>query len=364
MTPRIRRRTEGRRTIFDLDVDDSAVSHVVVHDLEMWIQGVRVRAGGVGGVSTVSEHRGRGYAATLLKEAIGFMRSEGTLVSLLFGIPDYYDRFGYAPFMAFWSITVGLADALRTLGETRPPLVRRAVEDDYAPILDWYNDLARLRSASMARDTGSFRRFAWGTYRDGRGLAYVARDTPGGAPWAYVVCREESVRFSVIEVACPDPARYPSLLAALVTLAREHGGEDVTLEIPADDPFARYLLACGCVVQTRYPRMSDGMLKILDVPGLMGCLREPLERRLERSVHRAARLELTVEDEQGAASVRIGPDTGSPVSVAEPVGPRTFSQLVTGYRAAGDLVGPGRAADVLATIFEARSPYVWQADRF
>lgn len=159
----------------------------------------------------------------------------------------------------------------------------------------------------MARDA-RFSGFSRGTYKAGNGLGFAAEGSEYGEPCAYIALREETAELTVIEVGCPQRKCRAPLLAALAGLAGERGCNGITLEIPADDPFADFRTGCGCVVEARYPRMPDGMLRVLDTP--------------------------------------------------------TLAQFVTGYRSAVSLIGPGEAADTLDTLFAAAVPCVWQADRF
>ena len=71
------------------------VTHWGVWDFRMRIGVARVRVGGIGVVATDARHRKRGLMNRTADNALGAMRSAGYDMSLLFGIDEFYHRFGY-----------------------------------------------------------------------------------------------------------------------------------------------------------------------------------------------------------------------------------------------------------------------------
>ncbi len=61
------------------------------------IGAARVRMDGIGGVGTEPDCRKRGYAGLVMQAAVDVMRSGDAALSMLYGIRDYYPRFGYTP---------------------------------------------------------------------------------------------------------------------------------------------------------------------------------------------------------------------------------------------------------------------------
>ena len=66
----------------------------------------RLSTGGVAGVFTKLEHRGRGYNRKVLERSVEVMTADGLDVSLLFGIPNYYHKFGYRSTLTDYEFTV------------------------------------------------------------------------------------------------------------------------------------------------------------------------------------------------------------------------------------------------------------------
>lgn len=80
-------------------VDGKIVSYVRISDRSMYIGEAVVKLGGIGMVVTSPEHRGRGYASALLRDAITYMETQSYDLSLLFTtIQPFYMPLGWAAF--------------------------------------------------------------------------------------------------------------------------------------------------------------------------------------------------------------------------------------------------------------------------
>src|SRR5262249_49323551 len=109
----------------ELMLEGECVSSLAVVDLDMRIGAASVRMGGIAGVGTNNKHRRRGYARRLLENSTAWMTENGFDCAMLFGIPDFYDKFGYAVCLPACRFEVQTRDAERAPAT----LVRRP----YAP---------------------------------------------------------------------------------------------------------------------------------------------------------------------------------------------------------------------------------------
>ena len=79
-----------------LRLNGKIVSHVGLFPLTMIVnKDTSVRIGGIGGVATLQEYRGRGYMTKLLNYTIEKMKREGYPLSVLWGSWTRYTHFGY-----------------------------------------------------------------------------------------------------------------------------------------------------------------------------------------------------------------------------------------------------------------------------
>src|SRR5215218_7054769 len=78
------------------EIDGIPVSRTFIFPMLIRIGEAVVRMDGIGGVATDEAHRHRGYSRRVLETAVDTMRAGDAALSTLYGIPDFYHRFGYA----------------------------------------------------------------------------------------------------------------------------------------------------------------------------------------------------------------------------------------------------------------------------
>lgn len=71
------------------------VSHVGIFPLTMVVKDAEIKMGGIGGVATLPEFRGKGYMSKLMNFSIQKMRKDGYPLSILWGDRQRYGYFGY-----------------------------------------------------------------------------------------------------------------------------------------------------------------------------------------------------------------------------------------------------------------------------
>ena len=75
--------------------EDDNASRLWIVEKTMRIGSARVRFGGIAGVGTKKEHRMKGYASVVLDASTELMQERGYDMGMLFGIRNFYHRFGY-----------------------------------------------------------------------------------------------------------------------------------------------------------------------------------------------------------------------------------------------------------------------------
>jgi predicted acetyltransferase len=304
-----------------------------------------------------------------MEAAVRSMSAEGFVLSLLFGIPDFYDRFGYAPFAAAWRVRVNTRDAERLASRAPAFLPRMLRTDDLPFVVDLHNEGARRRGASVARDTAAFRGFSWGTYVKGEAPG-ILLESPDGERVGWFAVRDAVAAVQVIEAAALHPSWYPCILAEISRMAARRDAEEITLELPGDDAFARFLVPAGCRIESDYPRSAGPMARILDQGTLLRSLRSTIERRFVLSGRPRERVLLRIETDRGTTTLHLGRGSGGRRNLAIRLPQAGLAQLVTGFRSAGELTAAGEATGdpgavrLLDRVFRGPVPFVWQADRF
>lgn len=360
--PTIKRTTSGDRTRIDLLLDDdTSASHLSVVDLPLRVGNLVVRCGGIAGVGTDREQRNKGYARAVLEDSLAFMRQEGYPLSALFGISDFYPKFGYAPALVECSTELATRYAERASARFD---VREARPEDVPAIAAIYQQTRAYRTASISRDPASWRGFRRGTHWDDRVGCFLVVD--GERLLGYAAHDLNPWRCALSEVGVIDPAAYSTIVAKAAQLAWEKRCETITVHAPADDPFVRHCRRYGARIEVTYPCCSGGMARVVDQSALFAQLEPLLGARLQSALP-GWEGTLSVATELGSERLRFGHGARQ-VAVEMPQG--ALAQLALGFRSAAEAategdthIGEG-ALPVLGALFPAGYPYIDWSDRF
>jgi predicted N-acetyltransferase YhbS len=371
--------------------NDQPVAKLRVHRYTMHLAGAAVTMGGIADVVTHPAHRGRGHAVRLLEGAVTFMQRERYAVSLLFGISDFYWRFGYTPVLPEYTLSLSTRDAERL--EAGGATIRPSVPDDAGALLELYTRVNAGRSGTLQRTERAFdarprdelenwwfhpRRFL---------VAEV-----GGRVAGYAVLHGDPSRFRVLEVAVPaeDVATAgAALLGALAQEAVRRRVERVRLPLPPDAAPAALARQIGCQQEITYPANGDGMGRIVHLAALAEALTPAIAPRLAAlpggasvgTLHLVCPGEPARPASAGAPAGQPGnqrdpPETeavlsfgaGRAVRLALPQ--QRLCQLLMGYRGVDDLriqhpdaVSP-EDLPIVRTLFPAGYPHMWAIDHF
>ena len=358
------RSRQCKKCKLSLDVAGETVGRAEINDLTMRLCGAWVRMGGIANVVVQSQHRGKGYASRLMREAVAYMEREGYAVSILFGIPDFYHRFDYVPVMAEYRVSVAVRDAER-LSATMP--VRPAQQEDYAGLLDLYTRVNAGRSGAVRRTQVFYE-----ALNDDEWWGHPTRilvTGEAGHPTGYVLLDGDPASLSVMDVIVPAEhvaTAGASLIAWLGQEALARRRERLRLPMPPDEPLVGLLRGIGCKVETTYPANHGGMGRIVDLGALAAAIEPAIADRLQAlpAETRPGSVEFDCPDTR-QAHLEFG--SGSVLTIRPPQ--QQLLQLLMGYRGVDELWREHGGADAgdLATIralFPAGYPHMWELDHF
>ncbi len=310
-------------------IGERLVTHFGVWNITMRIGTARVRMAGIGGVSTDPEYRKRGFMARTARAAIEAMRECGYDVSVLFGIRDFYHRFGYVRAWSQCDYIVPAGELPKERPSARLHTLKPGARDD----------LARLYNRENARFTGTavkptYTRRPWQPLVQGR----FWRDGRGRAA-GYVVFRVREGRVECRE-ACGDPEQ---VLRVLATVARQSACGEVRLEaMPHDSPLIRRVRWGNCRAETYHARCGGAMVACINLASTLEKMRGELQRRLRASHLASWRGNLVVADAREAVTLTIN---RSHVQVTP--GGRSRHMIRGGDHVAQLLVGTDDPAEII-----------------
>jgi hypothetical protein len=392
-----------------LQLDGRQVSRVVIVPMLMRIGAAVVRMDGIGGVATEEAFRNRGYSRRVMETAVQQMRRGDAALSTLFGIQDFYQKFGYETTGPEYSVILPLADA----SATNPSLscgwrFRPLTTEDMPAVMGLYHANTQRATGALVRhdagdDPSETERLAavnpdarkiglraWNRLRTiavepGEDACRVLVDERGGvaayawfgANWWMGVRRRDLPRaFHIAEGMARDTEAADVLLAACRTWASEANSdcESVALAIPPKGPVAWVAAYEGGQLLAVYTRGGDFMGRVLDVGRLLRQMRPELVARV-RSARLPFQGRLTLRTDEGEAAIVITDDDvlvdgGAKGGLVIELPQTALARLCLGGFDPADVLArlptqPGQqAADLLPLLFPKRMPHIYQMDRF
>ena len=360
-----------------IEGEEKSVCHLWVIDFAMRIGITTVRMAGIGGVYTERAHRKKGYMRHLYEDTVQYMTAEGYDVSMLFGIENFYTKFGYAPGLAAFECKVKTRDAEMAAGMAANEgtyITRPIGEADMPAVLDLYNANNATRVCSVVRTLEHFHKFQKGTWYGTPPDTHLWEDA-NGKLLAYAVWDHYDKAVKVAEVEARDDAFLPTLLSFFAVQAVDKRCEDVQLFIPPDHPFAEYVQRFGAEWKATYPRYGSGMLRLLNQQPFFEKIAPELERRLALSRFAESTGALTFQTDLGTLALvmnqgKIAVTDNAHEGLRLELSQDKLTQLAIGYRSARDVLNDpqvkahGDVLPLLDTLFPKGTPYIWVADHF
>jgi hypothetical protein len=361
---------------------------------------------GIGGVATDEAHRYRGYSRRVLEAAVDLMRAGEAALSTLYGIPDFYPKYGYATAGAEHTVVLAIeGNGLPTASLPEGWVLRAWTPDDLEAVQRLYHLGTRTATGAVPRpgasepDTASgdnaihtIGRRAWEALQrvgtEGVDDACRVLVNPAGDVVAYawigrqgwwVQQRERRAResFHLGEAMARDPLAADLLVAACREWARDARPNAGQIEfiIPPQGPVAHAAAIMGAAFVKQHTREGEFMARVLDTERLM---RQLLPELSERARYSSARLpaKLAIRTEEGEVALSLASDgvsidhriTGDhliaemPQTMLARLSLGAFPVRELSARSAPHLAP--EALELLEALFPQRFPHIYPMDRF
>ena len=353
-------------------VDGRVVSAVTMGPRMIRFGPVSVPGMTFGPVGTHDAYHKKGYSFEAMNDASRYMAENGYLVAYLQGIPNYYHRYGFYPFLAPSNAKFNRDRAAK---ESRPGRLRKMRRTDLRSVRRVYDAATADRICSADRDDA-----VW-DWLIGPGSKTWIFSSPRvivdarGRVCGYLTAGERRAREYGEIIVRPDEAAFRVALGVLAKEARKRETKDIVLRMPWDDAFGVFIRQhVDAEWQTWSASTGGALMKVVDFPALMRAMGPLFTQRWKAAARSGRVTAFTMKCELGAVGfsfpkgrVRVGePGRGPVVHVPQ----RWLSGLVSGYHAVkwiaprkGTRV-PDRLLPVMATLFPQGWPFVYQGDNY
>jgi hypothetical protein len=341
-------------------VGDVLATHFGVWDYQMRIGLATVRVGGIGAVATHNDYRKRGYMVQTGRESLDAQRTAGYDLTMLFGIRDFYHRFGY---VRAWADSSWV---LRT--EHLPEGLPSVTLEQYTG--GWDDEFADLYNAQNAGATGTAVRPTYLANYHPDWQAFQWRGATGAVA-GYVMVASTGDTMTVHEHVGPSD----EILAAVAALAEKRWCRTVRFRgLPYESDLCRRLRRGTALREQQFVGNGGAMIHTLNLRATLEKLADELGRRLARSPYAHWSGMLTVHDahedvglEIDGKTVRVKDATNTPHAVR---GGEEIAQLLIGTDEPGETVAnagirlTGDAAALAPVLFPAQHPTLGSWDHY
>jgi len=382
-------RPEGNAQHVVLCVDGEEASECWIVPLTIRLGVATVRIDGIGGVATKPAYRLRGYASRVLRRALEEMTAGEAALTMLYGIPNFYHRFGY--------VTAGPEYALFLYDVQREePLpsgwqVRQFTPPDLPAVQRLYEQATALATGAVVRgeDSQTWRQLLETPGKYPQDECWVAVSPAGNvegyawrARWCWsiwdVLEREFPEALPFGEVVAGTPGAADTLLALCSRRAAEEGKEEALIPVPPDSVVALAARYRNARHVQLYSANGGSMVRTLDVQRLLRALQPELNRLIRQAGYAEPPCCLTIRTELGEGTLCLHEDgvtLGEPASsgserfVVE-MSQGTLARLALGFAPAEDLCArletpiPERVVALLSLLFPPRYQHAYLPDRY
>jgi GNAT superfamily N-acetyltransferase len=397
-------------TRVDLMFGDVAASWLWIVPFTIRIGIATVRMDGIGGVNTREEYRRRGYSRRVLEAAVERMRAGDAALSMLYGIPHFYPKFGYttAGPDQFVSLTAREEVCAMPPGWHARPFADRdlpAVRELYE-----HGTADGVGCAVRPEDAGPWRRLARPKGGEGTDCRVIVdpsvrvRGYVWQAAWhwsAGFIARDHPDALVIAEAMADSSEAADAVLAACQSWAGEEAESrstpirEIIFSLPPEGHVATAAMYHSARFERHYVACGQSMVRVLDLKRLLDALSPELTRRMQATgTTRERKVELQTDlgnlllsvSGEGVVAVNDSSsgfetppvsarrqDVESP-SAAEPIPVRlpqvSLARLVLGAFPPGDVISrlapppAPTAGELLSALFPLRHPHMYLPDRY
>jgi predicted N-acetyltransferase YhbS len=349
-------------------LDNQLVTHVGVYTYDTRVGSARLKTAGLGYVATHGDHRKKGLMQKTITATLDDARQNGFDLSLLFGINDFYHRFGFSRAFTHTDYHLRTSDIAKTRADAKK---LHAFTLHTRPELDaLYN-----RHADKNNLVGTAVRPTWRKIFRRRNICignfWTASNKPDAKPAGFLVYINRVPRLDILE-AVGEPSE---ILAAARAIANKLHCLDIRFpDLHHNDPLARRLRAGNVKVESRYFKSAEAMGAVLNLRSTLQKMLPELSRRAAASTPLNTTLTLAIPGQEVTLNL------ARKISIAAKTPPRKnqnrvetkteMIQFILGTDAPAEIVAAyktkltNRAEQILSRLFPARHPMLPQMDQY
>ncbi len=356
-----------------IELDGQVVSTVSIFPTRLRLGGEEMKTGEIGIVGTHPDYRHRGLSSALMWNAIEFMEKQGYHASFLYGIPNFYQQFGYeyaVPCHIGYSIYYSYLPVNNIKDLKSSYTLRNLCSKDIEQVSRIYDKNNVDRNCSQIISLGE-----WEYRTRDRDNWFVAEDRERVIRGYFRVLKDNRL-MKLIEVGVADEEAIKGILIHISPWAEKKDVLNIAIFAPQDHPFTEFCYRIGAwnrCTNEIYNGSWGGMFRIIDLKETLKLLEDKFGERLTYSHLKdyEGELRIVTEYDRVKLSIKRGVATVEELSNLEEeiinLPNSVITQLTFGYRDIDyfrnslDIEASHR--NLLKILFPKGYPYIWLAAR-
>ena len=271
-------------------IDGKIVSHFGFWNYQMRVGMAKLKTAGVGAVLTHGEHRKHGYLTKTATAALEAVKEAGYDFSVLFGIRNFYHKFGYC---RAWSNS-NYKISLDNLPKEKPKLpIKKLKKSQFTDVDKLYNKVTGKLAGTAVRPTYSV------PSKEDIGYCWTDKNENFAG---YVLIKNNPNELECIE-AIGDTEQ---ILRVLALLAKKNIKSSVRFaNLHYDLPIAKALRMKDCIEEIHFEACSGPMAKIINLNTTLQKLQPELSARISDSLIPDYKGELLISDSNEKVYLKI-----------------------------------------------------------
>ena len=391
--------------MFGLSIkNEEWVSTLGLIEYQMRFGSVHLKMGGIRAVGTREEHRNKGYSRCVMEATIAFMTENGFDVSMLFGISNFYHKFGYATVIPEIWIDFRREEAQAAVSTYQ---IRKVEMEDGLKILTLYAANNTERTGTQVREETRWKKYNMASHPHPYGSDFGVFVDPYGeksltfgrygtsdSDWnrkgadffvvldkddeviGYFACDATEENCILCDIGFQNEAIFETVVRFLVDRAKRIGVSQLLCHIPIDHPFAIFCRRYDCRTHIHNWKNSGGMMRIINQSSTLEKITGELEKRLQRDAglsQWSGKILISTDIGQDCLEIdqgSIAHTNGQANSFHLEMPQDKLIQLMMGWRSIKDLTlelnvsVSAEIIPVLDALFPLGYPHVWWPDRF
>jgi len=352
------------------EVEGKIVSMMLIIRRPIRIGTAIVKGAMVAPVATHPKYQRKGYCSAVMRDAIGYMKRQNFDITLLWGHPWLYPKYGYSPAMPYPRLVINPERCKKV--ETEPYTLEPFDENCVKGITKIYYSNTATRTCAEIRSSELYEWKPRSPHVDFQTIVDRKGEIIG-----YVVFTLQNPMENIAEVSVLNDLACGAVFNHILQLARERRIKELFCVVPPDHPFSSFALWKNA--EQRVTRSGAGMIRVLNLVSLLKKMKKEFKKRLAHSEFHNLTSTLNIVSEESAAELEITQGkvtvntdiTASDCQFNIPLA--SLNPLITGYKSIHYLLQEGalsvkgkkivRLIDVLfpkGFPFGGRLPLVWE----